>query len=216
MAQQPQPQRKASAPQNANNKNIQNKQSQQQAQARLLSAISGGTQNNKQQQKQINDFLAESTRAVEEAISAGTEEARKVQERVLEFSRESAENLAKSADSAVKGFNEAVELGKENFEAVVESANIASKISKTIAAEVSEFTNDSIAENMKGIEEFLSCKTASDFFNLQSNLVKSNLDSCFNEALKLSELFMQYAKAAEPVSERVTITTEKLAKAVSE
>ena len=184
-----------------------------------LSAISGGSATNKataaKYEKDFNNFVSQGTKAVEQAIANSAEEAKKVQEKVLEFSREGAERLAESVDAAAKNFSDVVEIGKENFEAVVESANIASKIAKEIGQEISEFSNNIVSENLKAFEDFLACKTVNDFFNLQSNLIKNNVDAYFNQALKISEMSMEFSKAAEPVSERVAVTTEKLSKTIT-
>jgi len=146
------------------------------------------------------------------SFGAGAEEAKKVHERVREFSREGMENFARSADSAAKKLGDVASIGKENFEAIVESANIASQVAKDIGAEISEYTNNRVAENFRAFEEFLHCKTVNDFLNLHSNLIKNNINACFNESLKLTELLMELGKAAEPVTSQASTITEKFSK----
>ena len=195
------------------------KQSQAFAQAAAKNAakfasIAGGAANSKFESN-VNNFLENSTKAFEEAFFNASTEAKKFQEKFAEFANEGADHLTKGADTASKAINEAIELSKENFEAISESADISSKISQSIANEISDFANEIASENLKAFEKFLGCKTASDFFNLQSNLFKANADAAFNQALKVSELCMQFSKAAEPVSEKIQESAERLTKSLT-
>jgi len=163
----------------------------------------------------FSEIFSGGRKALENGFGPGIEEAKKVHEKMLEMGNESVEKFAKHADSAAKSLGDAVEMGKENFEALVESANIASKITKNIAAEISEYTNNVVTDNFKAFEDFLSCKTVSDFLNLNSTLLKNNVDACFNESLRLSELFVELGKAAEPVNQQVAAAAEKLTKSMA-
>ncbi len=163
----------------------------------------------------LSEMFSGSRKALENGFVPGIEEAKKVHEKMLEMGSESVEKFAKHADSAAKSLGNAVELGKENFEALVESANIASKIAKNIASEISEYTNNVVTDNFKAFEDFLTCKTVSDFLNLNSTLLKNNVDACFNESLRLSELFVELGKAAEPVNQQVAAATERLTKSMA-
>jgi hypothetical protein len=163
----------------------------------------------------FSEMFSGGRKALENGFGPGMEEAKKVHEKMLEMGSENIEKFAKHADSAAKNLGDAVEFGKENFEALVESANIASKIAKNIAAEISEYTNNVATDNFKAFEDFLSCKTVSDFLNLNSTLLKNNVDACFNESLRLSELFVELGKAAEPVSQQVAAAAERLTKSMA-
>lgn len=156
------------------------------------------------------------TEAVRELMSSSAGEAQKAQEKVLAFSRESAENMSRSADALSRAMNEAVSLSRENFEACMECSNIAAEMSKSMSAEFFNYANNAFSQNVEYAKEFLSCRTINDMFDLQSEIVKRQMDGFFNESARLSEIFFRYAsEAAEPLNERMVEATERFTKSMA-
>jgi hypothetical protein len=172
-----------------------------------------GTEAARKAKSNIDDLISQSTRVVEDVLSSSAKEAKKAQESALEIGRESFENFSKSTDAALNGLNQLFDMGKDSADAAVESANIAAEVTQSISSELSDLANSVIAAQFKALENFLSCKTVSDIFNLQSNYLKDNVDGAFERTVKLAELALRYSDAAEPFNEVAAKAGDKLSKA---
>lgn len=129
-------------------------------------------------------------------------------------SREAADQFSKGSANATKSINDAVELGRENSEVLVECSNIAASVSKQMSAEITNYLNKTFTQNNELSKQLLACRTLNDMFDLQNKFIKSNLDAFFTESVKLSEMLFQcMSDVSEPLNERVSETTERLSKA---
>lgn len=156
-----------------------------------------------------------SSDTLKEVIVSGTEEVQKAQEKLLAISREGAENLARSTETASRSLNEALTLSRENMEAAMEVTNIAANIVKDISTELFNFSNEVFADNVELSKDLFACRTVNDVLQLQSKLLKYNMESFFSESVKLSELLFQFAaETAEPINERVADATERFSKSL--
>lgn len=154
--------------------------------------------------------------AMKEFMSAGAEEAQKAQEKAFAIGRESAENIARTADAATKTINETISMSRENVEAVVECGNIVVNIGKSITNEAYNFANNLFSDNVEMSKEMFSCRTVNELFDLYSKMIRINVDSVFNESVRMSELMFQFAtEAAEPINERIADTTDRFSKALA-
>lgn len=134
-----------------------------------------------------------------------------------QFTEQGAQQLAKASDAASRSLNDALELSKENAEAVIESGNIAAGASKAVGAELFNYANKAFSQNVEISKELFACRTLNDMFDLQSRILKSNLDGFFGESVKLSELMFEAANnAAEPIQERLQETAERVNKTWSD
>lgn len=155
--------------------------------------------------------------AVRGLLTNGAAEAKKAKDQMLHMSKESAAQLAKSADAATRSMNEILSLGKENMDACVECSNIAVGASKSISAELINFANKSFSQNVELSKELFGCRTLNDMFDLQSKMLKANLDGFFSQSVKVSEMAFRCAsEVSEPLNERVTETTERMTKTWSD
>ncbi len=164
----------------------------------------------------MDQWWSQGAKAMEQAFgSMGVGGFKEWQEQASEWSEKAAKDISKSADSAMKGWNESFAFNKDNMDAISESATIASKLSQKISSEISDLANDMIAGNMKAAEAFLACKTVTDFFNLQNKLMANGFDKSLNQSFRVLELMMDYTKAAEPLTERAQEAAEKITKSLS-
>ena len=139
-----------------------------------------------------------------------------VQEKFTSFARESAEQLSKTTGSTGRALNEAVELSRENPEAVAEVANLAVTMSKEVTAEIISYLNKVFSQNVDLSKQVMHCRTLNDVFDLIGKVTKTNLDSFFSENVKLSEMLFQCATdVSEPLNDRISETTERLTKALA-
>ncbi len=132
-----------------------------------------------------------------------------------QFSKQGAEQLAKASDAASRALNDVVELSKDNVEAYVECGNIASGAGKYVGSEIMSYANKTFSDQVEMSKELFSCRTLNDMFDLQSKMLKNNLDGFFSESVKLSEMmFAAASSAAEPLQERMEVTAERVTKSM--
>lgn len=126
------------------------------------------------------------------------------------------EQLAKSMSSGQDAAQESAALTRENAEAVMEVMGIAVSVSKEMAAEAINFLNKAFALNVELSKQAMACRTLNDLFDHLSRVMKANLDSYFSHSVHMSEVLFQCATdVSEPLNERVSETTERLARVMA-
>lgn len=154
--------------------------------------------------------------AFRDMFATGSVEAQKAQDKIMAISREGAQQMARQADAASQSMTEAMALGKDNVEACMACSNIAVGVSKSMGAEWINYANKSLAQNVELSKEIFNCRTLNDVFDLQTKFVKSNMDSFFNESVKLSELaFRTASEMADPFNDRINQAAETFRKAMA-
>jgi phasin family protein len=130
------------------------------------------------------------------------------------FQNAMSEMTTKSQDAYKKGsemFKEAGEFTKGNFEALFES-------SKIFAAGMQEMGKAAVADSKAEFEsltaevkEMASVKSPTDFFQLQSALLRKNFDKAVAMSSKNTEAMLKLANDATlPLSTRVSLAMEKI------
>lgn len=119
---------------------------------------------------------------------------------------------AKAAmEKSSKAFEEMGELTKGNLEAVVESGKIAAKGVESLGQEAAELGRKSFEKTSATMKSFASVKSPAEFFQLQSELLSSTIDTFASEAAKSSETMLKLAgEIAQPISNRVSIVSDKI------
>lgn len=136
-------------------------------------------------------------------------------EKMRSFARESSEQLNRATAGCQRAAGEAMELSRENAEAMVECCNVAINVSKEIGAELITYANKSFAQNVELSKQLLNCRTLNDMFDLSTKFMKTNLDGFFSESVRLSEKLFQCATdVSEPLNERISDTNHRLSKAI--
>ena len=114
-------------------------------------------------------------------------------------------------DKSSRAFAELGDLTKGNLEAVVESSKIAAKGFEALGQSAAEFSRQSFEKTNATLKSFASIKSPAEFFQLQSELLSSTLDSFVSETSKNSETLLKLANEInQPISNRVSVVTEKL------
>lgn len=119
---------------------------------------------------------------------------------------------AKTAlEKSSKAFEEMGELTKGNLEAVVESSKIAAKGFESLGQNAAEFGRKSFEKTNATLKSFAAIKSPAEFFQLQSELLSSTLDSFVSETSKNSEALLKLVNEInQPISNRVSVVSEKL------
>ncbi len=158
-----------------------------------------------------------SSSAVKDLLANGASEAQKVQEKAFEMGRESAEHLSKSADALSKSLYEAISMSRDNIETMVECGNLTASLAKDLSNEMIEYANQAFSDNVELSKSVFACRTINDMVDLQNKIVKSSLDSFFNQSSKLSGMIFEYSSEAfEPINERFAEATEQMSKALAD
>lgn len=157
-----------------------------------------------------------SSNAVKDLLANSTSEAQKVQEKAFEMGREGAEQISKSADAMTKSLYEAISISRDNVETLVECGNLTASLAKDVSSEMIEYANKAFSDNVEISKSIFACRTINDMVDLQNKIVKSSLDSFFNQSSKLTGMLFEYStEALEPINERVSQATEQLSKTLS-
>jgi phasin family protein len=124
---------------------------------------------------------------------------------------------AKTAmEKGSKGLEEMVEFSKGNLEAVVASGRVAAKGAQDIAKYSAEYGRKSIEEANATAKKFAAVKSPTEFFALQSEVAKTNLDAMVGEASKFAEGYMKLlGEIVQPMQNRYAVAVEKVKTAVA-
>lgn len=103
------------------------------------------------------------------------------------------------------------ELSKGNVEAIVASTKVVAKGLETVGQEVAEYSRKSFEDASAALKGFAEVKSATDFFRLQSDFVRSQFDGFVTESSKLSETMIKLAgDVAEPLASRYSVAAERV------
>ncbi len=124
---------------------------------------------------------------------------------------------AKTAmEKGSKGLEEMVEFSKGNLEAVVASGRVAAKGAQDIAKYSADYGRKSIEEANATVKKFAAVKSPTEFFALQSEVAKTNLDAMVGEASKFAEGYMKLlGEIVQPMQNRYAVAVEKVKTAVA-
>ncbi|MFM9977426.1 MAG: phasin family protein [Sphingomonadaceae bacterium] len=120
----------------------------------------------------------------------------------------------RAKDAMSKGsqvVEEMVEFSKGNIEALVASGRVAAKGTEDIAKYSAEYGRKMIEEANATAKQFAAVKSPTEFFQLQSEVAKKQLDSMVAEASKFSEHYMKLlGEIAQPLQNRAAVAVEKV------
>jgi phasin family protein len=118
---------------------------------------------------------------------------------------------APSLEALQNGLERAVEMNKENVEAIVESLSAATRGLEVISGESLSFAKQVFNDSVKAGKALMSVKSPQEFMTMHSDYSRSVFDQIVNQATKVNDLGMTAMKNAyAPINTRVT----SLAKAV--
>jgi hypothetical protein len=137
-------------------------------------------------------------------------------EKFTKFAQDSSEQLSKASQSASRASAEAMEISRENLEALVEVLNLATSVSKELAADTINYLNKQFGQNVELSKQALTCRTLNDMFDLATRITKANLDGFFSQSVKISEMVFQCATdVSEPINDRISESASRLSKVMA-
>ncbi|MBB3763093.1 phasin family protein [Sphingomicrobium lutaoense] len=133
--------------------------------------------------------------------------AEKFEALVAETSRKN-EELVRKTQAATEEF---AELAKANIEAIVEAGRIAAQGAKTIGSELIEDGREGLEKNAEAVKALTEVKSPTEFFQLQSDWMRSSFDQLVSESSKLTEKLIKLSgDAAQPVTSQASVNAEKV------
>jgi phasin family protein len=104
-------------------------------------------------------------------------------------------------------------LGKGNLDAVVQSNTVIAKGLEEISRELMSYAQASLESAASVTKALFGAKTLQDVIALNNDFAKTSLDTFLANSTKLGDMGLKVAnQALEPISARVNVTIEKLAK----
>lgn len=130
--------------------------------------------------KQVEDFTAETKKAMEEGV-----------------------------EKMSKGLEDAGHFGQENVEAMVASSKVIAKAAEEMNAEMIAFSKKSYEDSMAAMKELGTVKSVSEYFEMQTSLAKNSFEAFVAEAAKMNEMYAAAAKEAiAPFNARFTAAAD--------
>ncbi len=121
---------------------------------------------------------------------------------------------ARSQDLVAKSRNaseEITDLAKANVEAVAEAGRIAAAGAKSIGQDVIASSRTGFEHASEAIKTLADAKSPTEFFQLQSELVRQSFDRMVSESSKLTEQVVKLAgEAIQPISNRASVNAERI------
>ena len=112
-------------------------------------------------------------------------------------------------EKAVKGYDQFWDYGRETVEAYVQAANAAGKGVETLHNEIYAYSKQSVEDSISAAKAIFGSKSVHEAFEMQSDFVKSALESYVSEFTKLSEIMFATTKEAwNPLQGRVQAWAE--------
>lgn len=100
---------------------------------------------------------------------------------------------------------------KGNIEALVESSKIAAKGAEEIAKYSADYARTTVEKANATARQFAGVKSPTEFFQLQSEVAKTALDSLAAEGAKFAENYLKLlGEIAQPLSNRVALAADKV------
>jgi len=146
---------------------------------------------------------------VETVVKATAENATKSFEKAMNVTQD-------KVDAAMKSFSDISDHTRDNVDAFVSAGTVAAKGVEALNTEVMAISKRSMEDAASAAKALTSAKTANEFFQLQSDLMRSTWDAMVSDTSKIGEIFTQYSKeASAPINDRVTATVEQISKPLS-
>lgn len=124
------------------------------------------------------------------------------------------ENVDKTSEAALRGYDDMASLGKDNLDALVQTNTAVAKGFETLGKEWLAFTQAALEDNIAQAQALFGAKNLKEVVDLQNDFARARLDRTIAETAKLTELSVQVAsEAIEPLQKRVDVTVETLLKA---
>ena len=110
-----------------------------------------------------------------------------------------------------KAAEDLAEITKANVEALTEAGRIAVTGARTIGQDAIASGREGIEQASAAVKTLTEAKSPTEFFQLQSELIRASFDRAVAEGSKLTEQLVKLAgEAAQPLSTRASLNAERI------
>lgn len=163
--------------------------------------------------KQIEEAVAVQQGTIETVVKAGADVASQSVDKAVALTRDQVDAAVKAGAEAFKGYEEIVQFGKDNVDALMKSSNVLIRGVQDLSKTFATLAQDSFEESVAAGKALAAAKTLKDVFDLSSSLAKTNFDKLLAESTKFGQLSTKLAEEAfAPLSGRVEAAVQKLTK----
>ncbi len=160
--------------------------------------------------KSFESVAVQAKESYEGFVKAGQEQAAKAFEQTASATKEQVE---KASAQFLKGYEEIQAFSKGNVDALVQSGAIAAKGAEDLGREVVAYVQASFDKSVTTGKALLTAKSLKEVIDLQTDFVKSSLESFASEATRLQDLSTRVTnEAIAPLNARVNAAVETLSK----
>jgi phasin family protein len=153
-----------------------------------------------QTSRAMSETAERASRAASAALQGNTETFSKTWQssseaasRIAERSMEQFANLfGLTGDNA----RENIQNSASSVQALIESSTVLASGMQNVSGEWMRFVQNRVEENLKSLEELMSCRTIHDCVALQTRMARDNVEACLQSARKTSELSTKLADDA--------------------
>ena len=116
----------------------------------------------------------------------------------------------------VEGLTEMAAMSQANMQAVVEAGTVAAKGAEEAGREVADFAKAQVEKNVEAGKAMFAVKDPRELMDLQTGLIKGNMDAGYAEMVKLSKMAMAMNSAFfAPLTARVNVVFQRMAQSLN-
>ncbi len=159
--------------------------------------------------------VAKNTKAANtKAANKAKKFADKIGDRFEDLTGTAQERAKEAADRGVELAKGAVEFNRENIEALIESGKITTKEAQALGKTNVKYTRENFVEASRALQGLFSVATPKDFFEKQTDYVRSGLDRVMDQTSNNADAVVKIAgKAYQPIADRLADIQKELKKA---
>jgi phasin family protein len=163
----------------------------------------------------VEKEIEELSMATIKGPSKGAESVEKLADKTLAAADKAAadmkQNMKTGFDKVMSGVDELTALSRENLDAMMESAVIASKAVQELNSEMIELSRTQMDSSIAATKAVLSTRDISEAFDIQQEYARNAFDNYIKEFSRLSDKWLEASKdICEPLTKRVEAVSEKV------
>jgi phasin family protein len=173
---------------------------------KAVKAVKAAETSLKTAEKVVEKTARAGTKAAGKAVKAGAGTVTKTIEHAFATSKEKYETV-------MQNFSDLSAVGRENMDAVVSAGTVFAKGIEAVNAEIAAISKRNLEDSIAAVKALAAAKSAKEYFELQSDLMKTSWDHLVSDTTKIGEMVGEYSKdAMAPLQSRITAAMEKLSK----
>ncbi len=155
---------------------------------------------------EMKKMAAEGTAQAQKMVTDGAAQARVAMEKGME-------QMSKGAEGVMKAVEEATEFGRGNMEAFTKAAQTWTVGAQDLARQMMALAQGMTDQSLESAKALAAVKSLNEAAELQAKFAKAAMEKAVAESAKMQEaVFKLTEQAVAPISARMTIAMEKMAK----